>query len=340
MLRPMDYVKYSEQSEAPPADETEVIEKLKKMQMLFMKRDVSKRGQHPKSHGLVKIRFEVMADIPEPLKAGIFAQVGEYKGLIRFSNGGGMNDQEKDAHGMALKLLGVSGEKIQGNHASQDFILADCDVFFSPDVKTLLEFMQAQLKAKGGPPVEWMQTYPEAAKTLERFIAPPPPGLLYISYHGQTPYRLGDAVVKYEARPAAANGTGPETKFEGENFLREEMNDFLNKRGKEARFEFGVHVQTSAETEPVENPSKVWNTPFIKLAEFVIAPQDFDTDELNEFAEHLSFSPWHALKVHAPLGGINRARRIVYDASSEKRHAKTGGASTEPSADDVPGNWP
>ena len=42
--------------------------------------------------------------------------------------------------------------------------------------------------------------------------------------------------------------------------------------------------------------------------------------ELALKCEQLSFNPWHALAEHLPLGGMNRLRRVVYEASITKRH--------------------
>jgi hypothetical protein len=41
-----------------------------------------------------------------------------------------------------------------------------------------------------------------------------------------------------------------------------------------------------------------------------------DRDDVN-----LSFTPWHALPEHEPLGGINRVRRAVHESLSDFRHA-------------------
>ena len=38
------------------------------------------------------------------------------------------------------------------------------------------------------------------------------------------------------------------------------------------------------------------------------------------FCEDLSYTPWHSLEAHRPIGGINRARRPVYEATSKFRH--------------------
>ena len=49
------------------------------------------------------------------------------------------------------------------------------------------------------------------------------------------------------------------------------------------------------------------------------------------FFESLSWNPWNALPEHVPLGGINRARKGVYEDSSGLRHKTTGVAPVSPS---------
>jgi hypothetical protein len=39
----------------------------------------------------------------------------------------------------------------------------------------------------------------------------------------------------------------------------------------------------------------------------------------DDFGERLSFTPWHALPQHRPLGAINRIRRVVHDTISNLR---------------------
>lgn len=43
--------------------------------------------------------------------------------------------------------------------------------------------------------------------------------------------------------------------------------------------------------------------------------QEFDSPQQRMACERLVFSPWHGLVDHQPLGGINRLRRAVYEAS-------------------------
>ena len=73
----------------------------------------------------------------------------------------------------------------------------------------------------------------------------------------------------------------------------------------------------------VENSTIEWKeaqAPFYKVASILIPQQDFDTEEQNRFCENLSFTPWHALAEHRPLGVNNRLRKTIYERISRVRH--------------------
>jgi prostaglandin-endoperoxide synthase 2 len=65
------------------------------------------------------------------------------------------------------------------------------------------------------------------------------------------------------------------------------------------------------------------------VARLIIPSQGFDTAG-RAFGENLSFSPWHGLDAHRPLGGINRVRRTVYQTISRVRHEINGVPGAEP----------
>jgi hypothetical protein len=95
----------------------------------------------------------------------------------------------------------------------------------------------------------------------------------------------------------------------------------------EATFEFQAQIRDagtlSVETD-IEDACLDWDEqrfPFETLAELTIAPQDFETGERLALCEALAFSPWHGISDHRPLGGINRLRRAVYEASALYRQA-------------------
>jgi hypothetical protein len=97
-----------------------------------------------------------------------------------------------------------------------------------------------------------------------------------------------------------------------------------------------VQFQENADRMPIEDPTVKWNSNPVKLATLIIPIQEFDTDANQDFGDSLSFSPWHCLPEHRPLGGFNRARRWIYDAMSELRHEQNDSPRTEPVNMDIP----
>ncbi len=93
--------------------------------------------------------------------------------------------------------------------------------------------------------------------------------------------------------------------------------------------------QLAQETMPIEDPGHEWPesmSPFRKVATIRILQQEFDSDKQKEFGENLSFTPWHALPEHRPLGGVNRARKVVYRAISLFRHEYNKTPRVEPAS--------
>src|SRR5262249_4590666 len=71
---------------------------------------------------------------------------------IRFSSGAKRDDSQRDAHGMAVKLMGVPGEKILDGerHApTQDFVMVDNPVFFIRNALDYAAFSEALQRARG-----------------------------------------------------------------------------------------------------------------------------------------------------------------------------------------------
>jgi hypothetical protein len=100
-----------------------------------------------------------------------------------------------------------------------------------------------------------------------------------------------------------------------------------------ACFEFQVQLQTDPEAMPIEDPTIEWSerdSPFVTVAYLEIAPQSFASPDQQAFCEHLSYTPWHSIEEHRPLGGINRARKAVYQSMQQQRHDHNGVPDEEP----------
>jgi hypothetical protein len=300
----------------------------------------ARRDAHPKAHGCVKAEFHIIDTLPETLSKGMFIPGKSYQAWIRFSNGSGdptHSDVKRDARGMAIKVLGVPGTKLledEGEANTQDFIMINHPVFFATDPARYLSFMDdansdhfyrkllipSDLGAKGTL---------IALKTRSSRIANP----LQTRYWSMVPYQLGTGegrqAVKYSARACSA-ATDPLPKKPGHDFLRDALRITL--QGGDACMEFLVQPRTSDNMD-VEDSRIEWKeseAPFYKLATIRVPSQTFDTPEQNIFCENLSFTPWHALPDHKPLGVTNRLRKVIYDHISRVRHEMNGAPRQEP----------
>ena len=299
--------------------------------------DIALRDAHPKAHGCIRAEFKVNETLPPLLAQGVFIPGKTYQAWIRFSNGSSnakQADIKKDARGMAIKLLEVSGKNLSDeNSSTQDFIMINHPVFFANDPARYLSFMQDinsdkflkklhipfALGAKG----TWI-----ALNSRNKISNP-----LQTRYWSMVPYQLGlgdhRQAVKYSAR-ACSTIVSPIPARPNRDFLREALRTSLQE--SDACMEFLVQPRTSTSMS-VEDSMTEWKedqAPFYKVATIHIPKQVFDTPEQNKFCENLSFTPWHALVEHKPLGGINRMRKIIYEQISRVRHEMNSTERLEP----------
>lgn len=103
--------------------------------------------------------------------------------------------------------------------------------------------------------------------------------------------------------------------------------------GQEVNFDFLVQLYVDDEKTPIENPMQEWkesDAPFIKVATIKIPSQQFDFEERKRLDESLSFTPWHTLPEHEPLGSLNLARKKIYQELAQNRHEYVQNRLTEP----------
>lgn len=288
---------------------------------------VAHRDAHAKAHGTVRAKFEVRADLPEALRVGIFAAPRAFDALIRFSNGAGCArpDLVPDGRGMAIKLLGVAGSA----SGTQDFLMIDNPAFFVRNAADYAVFSTAQ--PQGSFFVNFTHPRLHEAAIAAAIAARPACSPLAVRYFSMTPYAIGARACKYAASPV------PPLPATCERFLPDFMRRCMIRHLAEndATFDFLVQLQTDPLQQPIEDPTIEWpeeTAPFVAVARITIPRQNFDTEAQRELGENLSFTPWHALPEHQPLGGINRVRRVVYEAISEYRHSFNNAPRAEPAA--------
>lgn len=297
------------------------------------------RDAHPKHHGVVRGLLTVDADLDPELRAGLFAEPARtYPAWVRFSNGRAFNDKAPDARGMAIKVCDVGGEKLlesERDGRTQDFLFFNHPVFFVKDAADYLDFNAALAANRplrfhfGLNPLRWrIRELGILRRLLFQKVASP----LGIAYFSAVPFAFGPGrAARFCARPRPLE-PAPRPPGASNDYLREAMSRHLSER--DAEFDFLAQFQTDARRMPVEDPRLHWNSPWRKLATLRIPRQGFESPAQMAFAENLSFTPWHALPAHRPLGAINRARKVVYETISRIRHEHNGAPRAEPSGDE------
>ena len=103
------------------------------------------------------------------------------------------------------------------------------------------------------------------------------------------------------------------------------MNTFF--KTNPAEFDLRVQLNTGLDEMPVENAQAEWpetESQYQTVARIVIPVQPAWDTLKDKYFEDITFSPAHALEAHRPLGGINRARLVVYKALADRRLADNG----------------
>ena len=296
------------------------------------------RDAHAKAHGCVKAEVAVLQNLDPTLRQGVFAEPGKtWQAVMRLSNGNAYPqfDSLRDARGMALKLLDVPGTQLmpsQHGRSEQDFVMFNHPNFFVSDVAEYRQNIGAQADGQkvmaffpSPDPRSWQIRHLFIALAT---LAPPPPSPTQTTYFSVSPYKFGAANAKYRVAPdpdSCPAYTLPAQNEALPNFLRSALNQQLSRDRVPACFVLQIQRQNANRYMPIEDTSIEWkesDAPFETVARVTIPAQDFDTPGENLACDNLSFNPWHGIKEHQPIGGINRLRKAVYEAVSQYRHAR------------------
>jgi hypothetical protein len=353
--RPVPYQPSLEQAEDnETAVDTQICENLRHISETTLKNAGSPlRSVHAKSHGLLIGKLSVPGDLPTTLAQGLFAKPGTYDVIIRLSTTPGdvLRDAISTPRGMAIKILDVEGERAAGSDAdtTQDFVLVNGPAFNAPNAAGFLQSLKLlapttddmepakqifSAVARGAEAV--IEAVGGESGTLKSLGGHPETDMLGDSYYSQTPILYGDYIAKIGVFPTAPGllaRTGADVKNNGEpNFLRNLVVDyFLQNAGS---WDLRVQLCTNLETMPIEDASVVWpetESPYLTVATINVPAQDpWTIDKIAAIDEGLSFTPWHALAAHRPLGSVNRARKSAYEMSAKFRAENQHKAIIEP----------
>jgi len=275
------------------------------------------RFNQVKTVAYVDATFTVHADIPEPLKHGIFAKPLSYPAKLRFANASNRNDVKPDIRGLSIRVSEVDGLVLWGEPGFQDFLLNSYPALFVATPEDFLAFIKARRKGKLGQALFFLNPFDPHLQALwlvlkSRKIHLSP---LDIRYWSTVPYRLGvgtEQIVKYSVIPCSDYQTTLPVS-PGENQLRAALAAHLQQGP--GCFHFALQLQADPITMPVDNTSVIWDesvSPFHAVATITIENQAVDNPETLAAGERCSFNPWQCLADHEPIGRMNQVRRLVY----------------------------
>lgn len=275
------------------------------------------RGFHAKSHGCLKGELRLNANRDARTRFGVFADTfTSWPVIVRYSNGVGwaQADDELDARGLAVKLLGVPGEKLlPDEHGTQDFLMTNSPTPIGKDAVEFMEFAHANTKGRVAG-LLFLIGHLRTGNALTRTGAID--STVNETYWTGGPLHLGaHQAVKISAAPCAAQKKRA-PKRDGDDYLKADL---------EAAAAEGVCVSLRVQFQadplemPIEDSSVVWDEQVsvpVEVGQIVLPPQ-----ALAERAEcdGLVFHPWHSIAAHQPMGNHNRARLVVYSASQAHR---------------------
>jgi hypothetical protein len=313
-------------TEYPEKDETKycalMSELVKKnMDNLYggEKKKIAKRDTHSKTHAAVQGTLEIF-DFDEAaikqelskrtslteaqlnaisLKQGLFAKPKQYPVWLRFASGAFSvkNDYEGDTRSMAIKVIGVEGERLPQSHEfhTQDIIVHNTELFFIRTIKDFHSFFTAIYRAGLSPVFKllvllWLKLHPYESTLLKTSFKRFPKTLLIERYWSASAYSLGlksdfdpsqpgrvpveyPAVVKYGFTPVSSQPphqpfpleSRPESELkcvkasgEEDNYYREDIIQALAKPDAEYCWDFQIQFQTSPEMS-IDDSTIVWN---------------------------------------------------------------------------------
>ncbi len=346
--------------ETPEADEAKTIQHLVET-LLKISRITCQDGHHAlrsvhaKSHALLEGQLTVRPDLPAELAQGLFEVPGTYPVLLRLSSSPGelLDDSVSTPRGLAIKVIGVHGARLPGAEGAmtQDFIMINGPAFAAPNLRKFLArlkllasttdkapHLKSALSATLRGAERLLESVGGQGGTLRSLGGEPATHPLGETYFTQVPLRFGQYIAKLSLAPgcprlAALKGTAVPITASADA-LRETLQAFFTTDA--AVWDLRAQLCRDLKKMPIEDSSIVWPeqlSPHQTLARLVVPRQAAWTQaRAREIDDGASFSPWHGIEAHRPLGSIMRARKVAYEASVKFRAEHNSTPISEPTS--------
>lgn len=300
------------------------------------------RSVHAKSHGLLRADVDVLDALPPDYAQGLFARPGRYPAVMRLSTPPGdlLSDKVSTPRGVALKLVGVPGERLEGSEgeATQDFVMVNGPVFRTPNAKKFLSNLKLLAATTDRAP-KAKELLSAALRGVEKAIeavggesgalksmgAHPMTQLLGETFFTQVPMLYGPYMAKLRLVPVSpellALKDQPLADPDRPDAIRESVVAHFRAQG--GTWELQVQLCTDLDRMPIEDATVEWPedlSPYVTVARVTAGPQNaWSPARVKAIDDGMAFSPWHGLAAHRPLGSIMRVRRIAYTTAAAYR---------------------
>jgi hypothetical protein len=319
------------------------------------------RSVHAKSHGLLHGEFRVLDGLAPMFAQGIFAKPGKLPVVMRLSTipGDILDDSVSTPRGLAIKIVGVEGSRLDGtaDAVTQDFIAVNgAPAFATPGAKKFLSSLKLvavttdkapALKKALSAVLRGTEKIIEAvggkSGTITAMGGHPETHILGETFFSQVPILFGPYMAKISIVPVSpelTKLTDTPLDVNGKpNGLRDAVIEFFSQTS--AEWELRVQLCTDLEAMPIEDASVIWPenlSPYVAVARITAQPQAAWNLALSHAVDDgMSFSPWHGITAHRPIGSIMRIRKAAYEMSSKFRAEHNGREIIEPeNLDDFP----
>jgi catalase len=290
-----------------------------------------KRAQHGKMlAGTKNAEFQVLPDIPDDLRIGLFQPGKSYPAHARFSNASSIEqpDSARDLRGVAIRVKPDVG-------SDHDFLMTNAPYSHARDSKQFMIIASAASRV-GRPAMLWrlgawrtlaalvrlvrrlgLKEALRVLRTVRQQTSRPVASLATESYWSRAAFAFGPVAVKFKLEPATKDDSSQTQQCTD---LRAELLARLRQGG--LIFDFKVQRYVDEDRTPIEDGTVEWkeeDAPFVTIARLVIPSQELNqADELE--VDSTAFNPWNtSSEEFRPLGSMNRARQAVYEASARLR---------------------
>ena len=353
-------LRFSPAFEHPETDEAQTLADINAQMRKIQEKTYADGGKairsvHAKSHGLLMGELRILDGLAPELAQGLFARPGTLPLVMRLSTTPGdiLPDDVSTPRAMAIKVIGVDGARLPGSEGdvTQDFVLVNGPAFNKPDASSFarsLKLLAATTdKAEGTKQVlsaalRGLEKAVEAvggqSATLTALGGHPETNPLGETYFSQVPILFGEYFGKICVRPLSpslqALHKAPVDLKHKPDGLRDAVAAYFEEQGGE--WELCVQLCTDLSEMPIEDASVVWDealSPYRPVARIVAGAQaSWSDSRAQSIDEGLSFSPWHGVAAHRPLGGVMRVRKGAYEAAARFRAERNQRTLSEPKA--------